>query len=267
MDRHLVREVRPLGRQPGHRGQPHQVLEAAGADAGANHAHLFVRGRPLHSGPGRAGRHRRPDDLAVRHRRRRHRRSLAAHRSMELVGLSGRTVRGLGGLSPGHGPRPEHLRAQGRRRQRREQLQHRVLRIDRQPVPPAGRGGQPGVPLLSDAHICGRGADHGRQPQRAGLRGASGGDPRPRLAQAQGRRRVPAHWRPGGLRRNQHHVQGRRRHDPIRVRARTSSWASTPRKERSGRSIRPATSTPRAASREPASAGSSTSRTAARGIR
>ena len=76
-----------------------------------------------------------------------------------------------------------------------------------------------------------RAAGHGRHAaRRTRRRGPTGGDPRFRLAEAEGRRGVAAHHRSECLRRDRHHLQGRRRRDPVRLRA-----AHRVRAERSSR--------------------------------
>ena len=136
MGRHRLRSVRSVGGKPLGRTEPDQVLEATGEAPAPGHAHLHLR-RLLHPGPGRAGRDGGPDHLPVGRRRRRHGRSVVAHRQMEPVGSAGGALRRLGDLPSGHGPRSEHVRAQRRGRHRRVAIQHRVLWGHRQPIPTA----------------------------------------------------------------------------------------------------------------------------------
>ena len=121
MDRQLLPEVLALGRQPEHRAGPDQVLEAAGPHAAARHAHLRARRRLLHPGAGGAGRHGRSDDSRAPT-------SAAPTPTISACASASGTsgtfrfgpLRGLGGLSPRHGPGLQHVRAQRRGRAGRE---------------------------------------------------------------------------------------------------------------------------------------------------
>ena len=147
------------------------------------------------------------DRQVFQRRRRRHGRSLAADRAVEQVGLPGRPLRGVGDLSPRHGPGPEHLRASGRHRHRRPSRP--LLRPDRQSVPAGGRGRKRGAPLLSPPVPSLRGAGNGGEhSERSRGRDPPGGHPRFRLAEAQGRRGVAAHHRPGREPAEREHAKG-----------------------------------------------------------
>ena len=132
---------------------PDQVLEAAGPHAAPGHADLAFdgstssRGRSSWSAPAIR---RSPS----RRRRRGHRRSLAARRQVEPVGLPGRPLRGLGGVSPGHGPGLQHVRAHGRSRAGRVDLPIAFYGLTDNQFRPAGAGRQRRDPLLPAAVSC-----------------------------------------------------------------------------------------------------------------
>ena len=200
LDRHLLREVRPLGRRT-RTSRPDRIKYWK------QQARMLLRVTPTYSfdtdwfiqgqvelvGTGDQ------TIAAVGRRRRRHRRSLAARRPVEQVGLPGRPLRGLGGLSPRHGARLQHLRAQGRGRAGRVQQHIAFYGLTDNQFRPSGAAGNFAVhyyplPFLRFELLGMAGSFSG--PAYAG---ASGGDPRPRLAQAQGGHRVPARRRQPGV--------------------------------------------------------------------
>ena len=119
MGRQLVREVRAIEHRPaasrrttsstGRRSR--RMLLRVTPTYAIDREH-FIQGQVELVGTG--------DQTIAPHRcrRRGHRRPLAPHRQVEPVGLPGRPLRRLGGLSPRHGPRLQHLRA-ARARSRR----------------------------------------------------------------------------------------------------------------------------------------------------
>ena len=157
------------------------------------HAHLLAHGRLVHSGPGRARRHRGSNQSPGR---------TSAALTPTICGCA--SAGGTSGTSRSAASRAGRSFTSAWRLDQNtferqgavghgDVVQSRVLRVDGQPVPAGGRGRQHGVSLLSAAVSALRGCWAWRGASAAaGLRDPSGGDPRSRLAQAQRRRRVPA---------------------------------------------------------------------------
>ena len=256
----------PWGHNPTSQLGQDRLLDAAGASRLPGHAHLLARRWLVHPGPGRAGRHRGSD----------HPRSADAAAPTPTIcgcasasGTSGTSIGRFEGWEVFHlgmGLDLNTFERGGAFGPVTAPDNPPVLRPDRQSVPSAGRGRQrrPSTTIPAAIFASSSWARWAATPAAPPSRHASGGHPRPRLAQAQGGSEYQTQSN-----QDAGHEQDRR---PRRASAapfsssssRTSSSGSTPRR---GRSVsidnKDNDADPRPTSREPASAASPTSRTEA----